>query len=338
MSLQLRCPLYQLALLAAAAATVGCGGPRAPAAEPGQPLQETLQLIQQRLASLDDRVQQLTRMVSQDNGGGGAAESVRQCALSCAEGRDCLVVDYRAPDNCRPLEKLATCDRAGGAASGYFVSVAQTCARTCLQLLRQKPSSRDGLYHLHGLTEPVFCDMSRDGGGWTLLLTANSQDGWSLDTLMEREAARPALDHNYSILQHADSLKAAGKGARFQYRLEAQAQSGRGRWGGVWSAPRSYSFTHQLTNQTDVRLEDRFDNWKYDMNSIQQRLPWVNAGGYAGGKPLLTTSDQWRSGAFWGTLVTRPEQRAYRHSPWVYGTAAQHSGTVLYWLREEPAS
>ena len=54
-------------------------------------------------------------------------------------------------------------------------------------------------------------------------------------------------------------------------RLEAQAQSGRGRWGGIWSAPRSYSFTHELTNQTDVQLVTRFDNWKYSMESIQVR-------------------------------------------------------------------
>ena len=74
------------------------------------------------------------------------------------------------------------------------------------------------MYHLNGLAEPVLCDMSRDGGGWTLLLAAVSQDGWSLDSLLERETARPALEHNYSILRHADSLKAVGKGARFQYR------------------------------------------------------------------------------------------------------------------------
>ena len=74
------------------------------------------------------------------------------------------------------------------------------------------------MYHLNGLAEPVLCDMSWDGGGWTLLLAAVSQDGWSLDSLLERETARPALEHNYSILRHADSLKAVGKGARFQYR------------------------------------------------------------------------------------------------------------------------
>ena len=78
--------------------------------------------------------------------------------------------------------------------------------------------SRDGVYHLNGLTEPVYCDMSRDGGGWTLLLAAVSQQGWSLDTLLERDASRPALDHNYSILRHADRIKAAGTVSRFQYR------------------------------------------------------------------------------------------------------------------------
>ena len=64
--------LWRLAVLAVAAGTVSCGGgPRSPATELGGPLQETLQQIQQRLATLDNRVQQLTRMVSVDTTASG---------------------------------------------------------------------------------------------------------------------------------------------------------------------------------------------------------------------------------------------------------------------------
>ncbi|XP_037068855.1 uncharacterized protein LOC119090165 [Pollicipes pollicipes] len=359
---QLPAQLAALLLLAAAArpsrAVAGLpGGPELP-----QSVREALQQVERRLEhaqtqtaqqqaastrqaldELQDRLErkldEITRLVSQLSGGaaGAPTESVQQCALSCSEGRDCLVVDYRSADHCRPLQRLERCDNVTSAAAsaGYYVSVTQTCARSCLQLLRQEAGTRDGVYRLNGFDEPVYCDMSRDGGGWTLLLTSTAQDGWSLETLLERAASRPAIDRDYSILRYADRFKALGKSDRFLYRLEAQAEKGRGRWGGVWSAPASYSFTHKLTNQTDVQLLKKFGKWEYGMESIQQRLPWINAGGYSSGKPLLTTTDQWRTGTFWGTLVTRPEQRAYRHSPWVFGTVAQHSGTVLYWLREE---
>ena len=63
---RLRRLLCRLAVLAVAvgAASAGGGSRAASAGESTGPLHETLNVIQQKLASLDDRVQQLTRMVS----------------------------------------------------------------------------------------------------------------------------------------------------------------------------------------------------------------------------------------------------------------------------------
>ena len=46
------------------------------------------------------------------------------------------------------------------------------CAGSCLQLRDQGGSPQDGVYWFTGMSVPVFCDFSHDGGGWTLLLTA----------------------------------------------------------------------------------------------------------------------------------------------------------------------
>lgn len=67
-----------------------------------------------------------------------------------------------------------------------------------------------------------------------------------------------------------------------------------GRWGGVWRADRSYSFTATNDGQTSVELTKRFDNWQIGDNSIENRMPWLNA-------EQLTTSKNGTSA--WGTIT-----------------------------------
>lgn len=57
-------------------------------------------------------------------------------------------------------------------------------------------------------------------------------------------------------------------GTRFQYRLEA---GGRGRWGGIFSAPRHYPFTSTYNFLTDITLDERFDDWDFADASIEKR-------------------------------------------------------------------
>ncbi|KAF0308450.1 hypothetical protein FJT64_020338 [Amphibalanus amphitrite] len=119
-----------------------------------------------------------------------------------------------------------------------FDSKNRACARSCLQLRDQGGAPRDGIYWLTGMPVPVLCDFSHDGGGWTLLLTANSKS-WDLLSVKSRREGAPTMADDYSILRHADAIRDLGNGTRFAYRIEAQAETGRQRWGGVWLAAAS---------------------------------------------------------------------------------------------------
>lgn len=48
-----------------------------------------------------------------------------------------------------------------------------------------------------------------------------------------------------------------------------------GRWGGIWKAPRSYSFVKTDNSQTGVRLTKKFDEWGYSWYGLKKRMPWL---------------------------------------------------------------
>jgi hypothetical protein len=64
-----------------------------------------------------------------------------------------------------------------------------------------------------------------------------------------------------------------------------------GRWGGIWKAPRSYSFTATNNKQTQVERIEQFDKWKYEDFGIEKRMPWIYAA-------MLTTSQNATKYAF----------------------------------------
>ncbi|PFX13518.1 Disintegrin and metalloproteinase domain-containing protein 9 [Stylophora pistillata] len=186
----------------------------------------------------------------------------------------------------------------------------------------------DGVYKIYPTgSQPImaYCDMSRDGGGWTLLVTSHTNT-WTTQNLKLRNANSPKVTDDYSILQFADSIKdnINVAGSTFEYRLEAQS---RGRWGGIWEAPRGFTFTANNNKQTNVELVKKFDNWEYSDSGIEQRMPWISDA------RLTTSHHAYRS--WWGTITA--DAKEYHPAPWIAGHLMERQPSYIwYWMREGP--
>ena len=82
-------------------------------------------------------------------------------------------------------------------------------------------SLSDGVYNItvDGKTFPVYCDMTKDEGGWTLVLfgtTNRTSNQWNEDTVKRMNEHNPSIDTEYSILYRAHSIKNQGIGNTFQ--------------------------------------------------------------------------------------------------------------------------
>ena len=103
---------------------------------------------------------------------------------------------------------------------------------SCRQLqkigLEKNHNYSDGVYKIYPTgSKPImtYCDMSRDGGGWTLLVSSHT-NSWTAQNVKLRNPNSPKLNDDYSILKYADGIKdnIYVAGSKFEYRLEAQSR------------------------------------------------------------------------------------------------------------------
>lgn len=130
--------------------------------------------------------------------------------------------------------------------------------RSCREYYDRCNRRRDGVYRLttSGGDEEsykTYCDMSRNKGGWTLLVTSKMPGTeWTSDSVKSRNGDNPSLKSDFSILSRGDEITSIANGD-FEYRLEAGEP---GQFGGIWRAPSSYKYVIQLVLFSTQRLHN----------------------------------------------------------------------------------
>jgi len=279
---------------------------------------------------------QTTQVYSGLSGANTLGASISSASVSGGYGSFALDLTGSTPlaENVKKitLQSIGTGLTAGG--NGTLSSPGESA----YQIHEDYPSQPDGLYWISnpningGTPVQIYADMTRNGGGWTLIVANASTNGWdNAKTLLVNETTPPTdptysgaignISSRYSILSWADYIKKDTSG--FQYRLEANTY---GKWGGIWTANQPYSFVSQSEFNMDITLDEKFNpsQWTYPVdNGIEARMPFYQPGlCYV----LSTTNDGW----WWGTIVSTC---GWTPAPWIEGTGGQDPGIIWYWVR-----
>ena len=100
----------------------------------------------------------------------------------------------------------------------------------------------------------------------------------------------------------------------------------RKQYGGIWKAPKYYTFMCMNTSQHSTILEKRYGDWQtVEGFSYMNRLPWLGTA-----PVLLTTYDG--SANWWGTLIQSGSPH-FGVGPLI--NQITPTTKVFYWVREQ---
>jgi Fibrinogen beta and gamma chains, C-terminal globular domain len=123
-----------------------------------------------------------------------ACADAASCQPACTDGqRNGRETDVDCGGTCAPCALGRACGVDRDCAGGGLCDPQQCrAARSCAEILAHFAGSRDGVYRIvpAGVSSPaeVVCDMTRDGGGWTLLLKGNGDDTLSFGSALWGDA------------------------------------------------------------------------------------------------------------------------------------------------------
>lgn len=138
-------------------------------------------------------------------------------------------------------------------------------ARSCAETLRHVPGARNGVYSIApGASTPfsAVCDMTRDGGGWTLLLKANGDDALGYSALAWTDTNLLNSDDN--LFNPTDQTIPEGN-AKYRSFLSLPVTTLRGELDGFLYTRDFASMTAQQIFKGPAAVTDGFPTFNHDM-------------------------------------------------------------------------